>query len=144
MNRYVIYGLLAAALLPGAISMAVAADQDQLQTRDQLQTQDKDQLRTPDQDRDQLRTQTRDRDQIYGSQLMTPAERTQYRNHMRNLRTVQERERYRLEHHRQMQERARERGVTIPDEPPVRGGNMGPGGGGMGPGGGMGSQPGRP
>ena len=34
--------------------------------------------------------------------------------------------------------RARERGVTLPDEPPMRGG-MGQGGGGMGPGGGMGS-----
>jgi hypothetical protein len=85
---------------------------------------------------DQVRDQTRQQDQIYGSQLMTEQERNQYRNQMRSAKTVQEREQIRAEHHKQMQARAKERGVTIPDEPPVRGGGMGPGGGGMGPGGG--------
>ena len=84
---------------------------------------------------DQVRDQTRQQDQIYGSQLMTEQERNQYRNRMRSAKTVQEREQIRAEHHKQMQARAKERGVTIPDEPPVRGGGMGPGGGGMGPGG---------
>lgn len=74
---------------------------------------------------------------IYGSQLMTQQERVDYRARMRNLRTAQERERFRLEHHERMQERARARGITLPDEPPARGGRgMGPGGQGMGPGGG--------
>ena len=74
---------------------------------------------------------------IYGSQLMTQQERNEYRARMRNLRTAQERERFRLEHHERMQERARARGITLPDEPPARGGRgMGPGGQGMGPGGG--------
>lgn len=77
---------------------------------------------------------------IYGSQLMTQQERNEYRTKMRSLRTAQERERFRLEHHERMQERARERGVTLPDMPPARGGRgMGPGGQGMGPGGGGGA-----
>lgn len=75
------------------------------------------------------------RDQIYGSQLMTREERLEYRNKMRNLKTVEEREQFRLDHHKQMQERAKERGVTLPDQPPARPAHMGPGGGTMGPGG---------
>ena len=50
---------------------------------------------------------------IYGSQLMTQQERAQYRAHMRSLRTAQERERFRMEHHERMQERAQARGVTL-------------------------------
>ena len=92
---------------------------------DQAQTQET----TKSQTRDQVR------DQIYGSQLMTREERLEYRNKMRNLKTVEEREQFRLEHHKQMQERAQARGVTLPDEPPARRGHMGPGGGAMGPGG---------
>jgi hypothetical protein len=89
---------------------------------------------------------------IYGSQMMTEQERLEHRNRLRSAKTLEERERIRTEHHEQMVERARERGVTLPDEPPMRGGmgqggggmgpgggGMGPGGGGMGPGGGMGS-----
>jgi hypothetical protein len=89
---------------------------------------------------------------IYGSQMMSEQERLEHRNRLRSAKTLEERERIRTEHHEQMVERARERGVTLPDEPPMRGGmgqggggmgpgggGMGPGGGGMGPGGGMGS-----
>lgn len=80
---------------------------------------------------------------IYGSQLMTRQERIEHRNRLREMKTEEERNAYRLEHHKRMQERARERGVTLPDAPPPRGGGkgrgMGPGMGGMGPGmGGMG------
>jgi hypothetical protein len=76
---------------------------------------------------------------IYGSQLMTQQERNEYRARMRSLRTAQEREQFRFEHHERMRERARARGITLPDEPPARGGRgMGPGGQGMGPGGGAG------
>lgn len=71
---------------------------------------------------------------MFGSQLMTPDERTQYRNKMRSAKTAQEREQIRANHHQQMLERAKERGVTLPDTPPPRGSGMG---GGMGPGGGM-------
>jgi uncharacterized membrane protein YgcG len=79
-------------------------------------------------------------EQIYGSQLMTQQERIEYRTKMRAAKTAQEREQIRNEYHEQLKERAKESGVTLPDEPPGRGGGMGPGGGGMGPGGsGMGS-----
>lgn len=71
---------------------------------------------------------------IYGAQLMTQQERLEYRDRMRAARTLEEREQLRVQHHEQMQmqARAKERGATLPELPPVRGG-MGPGGG-QGPG----------
>lgn len=75
---------------------------------------------------------------VFGSQIMTPEERTEHRQRMRAARTLEEREQIRAEHHRQMVDRAKERGVTLPAEPPPGGGRMmGPGGRGMGPGNGM-------
>jgi len=82
------------------------------------------------------KAQTPEPEPIYGSQLMTQQERTEYRAKMSAAETVGEQEQIRKEHHEQMKERAQARGVTLPDEPPARGGGMGPGGGGMGPGGG--------
>lgn len=99
-----------------ALSAGYAAAADQMQSWQQAQMQQQ--------------------DEIYGSELMTPQERAEYRSKMHSLRTPEEREALRLEHHRLMQERARERGLTLPDVPPPRGGGMGPGGGMMGPGGG--------
>lgn len=90
------------------------------------------------QDQTRDRTQDRTQDQIYGSQLMTPAERNEYRQRMRNMKTQQEREAFRLEHHKLMQERARQRGLTLPDQVPAQRGGTGPGpgvGGGAGRGG---------
>lgn len=76
---------------------------------------------------------------IYGRQLMTEQERNAYRERMRNAKSAAERERIRRENHDRMQARARERGVTLPDEPPAdRGPGMGRGMGGQGMGGGMG------
>lgn len=94
-----------------------------------------------DQERAQEGTQSRDQQQIYGSQLMTPQERAEYRAKMRAAKTAEERELLRSEHHERMKERARARNLDLPDEPPARGSGMGPGamrpgGGGMGPGGG--------
>lgn len=82
-----------------------------------------------DQQRDQDRTQTQDqmRDQVYGSQLMTDQERNEYRSRMRAAKTDEERQRIRKEHHERMKIRAQEQGVTLPDEPPMRGKGMGPG-----------------
>jgi hypothetical protein len=79
---------------------------------------------------------------IYGSQLMTQQERNEYSARMRAAKTPQERETLRAEHHNAMQARAKERGVTLPEQPPAgagpgKGTGMGPGAG-MGPGGGMG------
>jgi hypothetical protein len=62
---------------------------------------------------DQTQTQT----QVYGSQLMTDAERTAYQTKMRALKTTAERDAFRLEHHDQMKARAAEKGVTLPDAP---------------------------
>ena len=73
-----------------------------------------------------------------GRQLMTEEE---WREHHRKMQSMnaEERERYRKEVHQQMMERARERGITIPETPaprgPMKGGGPGMGGGGGGRGG---------
>lgn len=101
-------------------------------------------LSAADQDQSQKTTKTQEQEQVYGSQIMTQQERTEYRDKMRAAKTVEEREQIRKEHHALMKERAKAKGITLPDEPPARGigGGMGPGGGmgagGMGPGGGRG------
>jgi len=101
--------------------------------------------------------QMHDQVQVYGSQLMTEQERNEYRNLIKAAKTAKEREMIRLEHHKQMTQRAKKQGVTLPDEPPVMGSHrgmgaeegmrprdgIGSGGGmrprdGMGPGGGQG------
>ena len=121
--------ILAMAVLAAIAGPVLATDQDQTRTQSQMMTQD------------QINKMTDQ--QIYGSQLMTAQERNEYRTRMRAAKTLEERERIRKEHHEQMKLRAKERGVTLPDEPPAgrgpgsgTGGGMGPGGGGMGPGGG--------
>lgn len=81
---------------------------------------------------------------VYGAQLMTPQERVEHQARMRAAKTLEEREQVRAEHHAAMVTRAKERGITLPDEPPMRagpmmGGGMGPG---MGPGMGSGMGPG--
>ena len=58
---------------------------------------------------DQVQTQV----QIYGSQLMTPAERTEYQSKMRALKTDKERDAFRLDHHDKMKVRAAEKGDII-------------------------------
>ena len=84
---------------------------------------------------DQKQTQT----QVYGWQLMSEQERNEYHTRMQNMKTAQERDQYRMEHHKMMQERAREQGVTLPDMP-HSGQGMGQGsGGGMHQGMGQGS-----
>jgi hypothetical protein len=89
--------------------------------------------------------QDQERERVYGWELMTDAERAEYRERMRNLHTNAEREAFGLEHHKKIQERASKRGVELPEMPMERGRGMGPGNGmgmgmgpGMGPGGGMG------
>ena len=79
---------------------------------------------------------------IYGSQLMTKQERIEHLNKLRAAKTVEERDQVRLQHHEQMQLRAKEKGVTLPDAPPAMGGGQGRGMvgvGGMGPGPGRGA-----
>ncbi len=79
--------------------------------------------------------------QIYGSQLMTSAERTEYQSKMRTLKTDKERDAFRLDHHETMKVRAAEKGATLPETPQGAGSkaNSGFGGGpGAGPGAGAG------
>lgn len=78
---------------------------------------------------DQVREQERLRDDapIYGSQMMTDRERNEYREKMRNAKTLKEQEAIRSQHHDQMKERAKSRGMMLPDEPPARGMGNGPG-----------------
>jgi hypothetical protein len=108
-NTFVVCTLLGALLLPAGFTMA--ADPPPAQAM----------------------TEAQGKEQIYGSQLMSQEERTEYHSKMRAAKTDEERELLRKEHHQDMQERAKSRGVTLPDEPPVRGGGMGmgPGGDGM-------------
>ena len=54
---------------------------------------------------------------IYGRQLMTEEERQAHRMKIRSLQTAEQRQQYRQQHHKLMQERARERGVTLPEQP---------------------------
>lgn len=86
-------------------------------------------------DRETIQKQEQEQEQVYGSQMMTPGERSKYREKIRAAKTREEREQIRKEHHELMKERARERGLALPDEPPPVGGGMGPKGGGMGSGG---------
>jgi hypothetical protein len=76
--------LLAAATLVAAMGTTGAIAQDRLQ----------------DQNRD--RTQLEIEDPIYGSQLMTQLERDTHRATLRKMKTEQEREAYRLDHHKLM------------------------------------------
>jgi len=82
-------------------------------------------------------------DPVYGWQLMSEQERLEHRSKMQSMKTEEERNQYRLEHHEMMEQRAKEQGITLPDVPQNRNnmmdgrGDMGNGGRGMG-GGGMG------
>ena len=65
-------------------------------------------------------------ERVFGRQLMTQEELQQHRQTMQSLQTPEERQQYRQQHHQRMLERARERGVTLPDEPGKQGKGMGP------------------
>lgn len=68
--------------------------------------------------------QTRRSEPIYGYRMMNDAERNEYREKMRNARNAEERQALRDEHRQLMENRARERGATLPD---ARGPGRGPG-----------------
>lgn len=62
---------------------------------------------------------------IYGYQLMTERERSEFRERLRLATTEQERDQIRSEHHAQMQARAAERGVTLAGPRPSGGAGAG-------------------
>jgi len=116
-SKFVLSALTVATCMMLGTNVSIAADQAQAQQK----TQDK--AQKPE--------------VVYGSQLMTAEERTEYRAKMRSLKTKEEREALRMEHHQKMQERAKAMGKTLPDMPPAQGGGMAPCGGAMPCGGGM-------
>jgi hypothetical protein len=67
----------------------------------------------------------REPDMIYGYELMTPKERTDYMDRLHNAKTLDERDKIRNEHYQLMQERARKSGADFPGPCP---GYYGPGG----------------
>lgn len=80
-----------------------------------------------DQIRARQSVQLQQSERIYGSQLMSEQERLDFRSRMSSAKSLEEQERIRSEHHEQMKLRAAERGVSLPDQMPARGGRgMGP------------------
>lgn len=67
-------------------------------------------------------------EQVYGWQLMDEQERYEYQQQMRKMKTSEEREVYRNRHHERIQERAQQRGLTLPESPGLSGKGMGLGG----------------
>jgi hypothetical protein len=61
----------------------------------------------------------------FGNQLTTPEERTALIEKMRNAKTPEERQQIAAENHAEMEKRAKEKGITLPEFGP-RGG-FGPG-----------------
>lgn len=105
-------------LLASALSLAApvqAADQD----RDRVQTRDPSTHTNPSQDQEGP--------QVYGWELMTGKERTQYQIKQMSLKNEKEREAFQLEHHKKMQERAKAQGKTLPDMPQGGGWGVGKG-----------------
>ncbi|MDD2886015.1 MAG: hypothetical protein PHT48_13360 [Dechloromonas sp.] len=72
---------------------------------------------------------------VRGSQLMTQQERLEQRVKMNAAQSPDARQQLRQEHHEQMEKRASERGLTLPDTPAAQGAGMRQG---MGPGAGRG------
>lgn len=60
-----------------------------------------------------------------GQQLMTPDERTAMRDKMRNARTPEERQQIATANHAEMQKRAAEKGITLPEHRNHQGHGMG-------------------
>lgn len=87
-------------------------DRDRDLTRDRDRTQTQDQLHVRDQE------QLHDED-IYGTGLMSTAEREQYRQRLQAVRTDQEWAQLRAQHEEQMQTRARTKNATL--DPPIYG-----------------------
>lgn len=74
-----------------------------------------------------LPVMAQDEEQVFGRQLMTQEELQEHRRTMQSFDMPEARQTYREEHHQRMLERARERGVTLPEEPGMQGKGMKPG-----------------
>jgi len=108
---------------------AQQADRDRSYDRDRMQDRDRIHDAAQDRDRDRIHMQDaskmRDQD-IYGNQLMTAAERKQYRKKISSANTQQERERIQAQHEQKMQQRALSQGKDLvpPGQGPIYGGEF--------------------
>ena len=59
-----------------------------------------------------------DKGNTWGWQLMTPQERAEHQTKMRSFKTYEECKAYLEEHHKQMEARAKEKGMTLPPRKP--------------------------
>ena len=105
----------------GAMDRMQQMDRDQTFDRDRLQDRD----RTQDRQRIHDPVQMRDED-IYGSALMSNAERRQYRQQLGSAGSDQARQAYQQQHEQKMQQRALRQGVDLvpPGQGPVYGGAL--------------------
>ena len=108
-------------------------DRDRMSDRDRTydrdRTQDRDRVDTPEQDRDRDRIQdpaNLGNQDIYGNELMTQAERDQYRKELGNAKTEQARRELQAQHEERMQQRAQQQGRDLvpPGQGPVYGGEL--------------------
>lgn len=67
----------------------------------------------------ELKAQKQDR--FHGRQLMTQQEREAFRNNMRSASSAEERQKIQQEHHERMKLRAKDRGLSMPNNPPADG-----------------------
>lgn len=114
-------------------------DRDRTYDRDRISDRDRMRDRTPaqdpalkrDQDRDQDRTNMQDpskinNEDIYGNQLMSNAERNQYRNEFGKANSQEARQQYQAKHEEMMQRRAMQQGQDLvpPGQGPIYGGEF--------------------
>ena len=123
MNKQVKWCLPLAAifLMQAAPVLSDSHMQDQDRDRDRMQQMMEDRDHDNDRDRDRDRDRLQDRDRVYGWELMSEDERMEHRRKMRSFKTEQEREAYRHQHHKLMQERAKKMGIELEDIPMERG-----------------------
>src|SRR5690554_2558630 len=97
-NTLLASALASALLLPSGFAMAA----EQTSTKESVQKQ------------------LQEKEQVYGSQLMTQEERAKHQAKMKAAKTAEERQAIRKEHHQQMEARAKERGITLAEEPAAK------------------------
>lgn len=140
MKYRTVISIIVAAML-ALTSMSIYAGQGKggggADDRDQQMDHDRDRYHDMDHDKDQVRDRDQDRlhvqdpmsmsdRDIYGSELMTANELSQYRNQLGNMETEQAREQFQLQHQNQMLERAMKQGEDLvpPGQGPIYGGEL--------------------
>jgi hypothetical protein len=130
---YIFSAILMIAISIPAFSQGQARGTDQMRDQDRIHQldrqyqagdmdRDRDRDRVRDGDKDRYRYRDRDRDndgmggKIYGAALMTEQERELYRKRVHNAETEQQRNEIRMQHQKEMRERAKSKGLPAPSE----------------------------